>query len=140
MYRWVDHTSELELRVEAETEADVLEEAGAALAELLRGDGEERAAGGGEGAAKPVTRAIEVDADDRPQLLAAWLEELVFLAESQGVVVADVRFETLDERGLRAVVTGERGDPPHLVKAVTYHRLSFERADGGWVATVVLDV
>jgi UDP-N-acetylmuramyl pentapeptide synthase len=36
VYRWVDHTSELELRVEAASEAAVLEEAGAALAEFVR--------------------------------------------------------------------------------------------------------
>lgn len=131
MYRWVDHTSELELRVEAASEAGVLEEAGAALAELLRGEAP---------AGQAVRRVVTVDADDRAQLLAAWLEELVFLAETEGVVPSGVRFETLDERGLRAVVTGERGDPPHLVKAVTYHRLSFEPHDGAWAATVVFDV
>ena len=133
MYRWIDHTSELELHVEAETEGEVLEDATSALAELLRGDAE---AASGE----PVTREVTVNADDRAQLLAAWLEELVFLAETEAVVPERVRFETLDERGLRACVDGRRGQPPHLVKAVTYHRLSFERGPTGWTATVVLDV
>jgi SHS2 domain-containing protein len=133
MYRWIDHTSELELRVEAETEAGVLHDATRALAELLRGEGR-------PGAGEPVRREVTVDADDRAQLLAAWLEELVFLAETEAVIPEDVRFETLDERGLRACVDGRLGDPPHLVKAVTYHRLSFDRAGSGWAATVVLDV
>jgi SHS2 domain-containing protein len=133
MYRWVDHTGELELRVEAATDADVLREATRALAELLRGDGPEPAG-------EPVTREVTVDADDRAQLLAAWLEELVFLAETEAIVPEDVRFETLDPRGLRASVNGRRGEPPHLVKAVTYHRLAFEPHGAGYRATAVLDV
>jgi SHS2 domain-containing protein len=133
MYRWVDHNGELELRVEAPTDADVLREATRALAELLHRDA-------AEAAGEPVTREVTVDADDRAQLLAAWLEELVFLAETEAIVPEDVRFETLDPRGLRACVKGRRGEPPHLVKAVTYHRLSFDRTDSGWAATVVLDV
>jgi SHS2 domain-containing protein len=133
MYRWIDHTSELELHVEADTDREVVEDATNALAELLRGD---REAPDGD----RVLREVTVDADDRAQLLAAWLEELVYLAETEAVVPVNVRFETLDERGLRACVEGRRGEPPNLVKAVTYHRLSFERTESGWEATVVLDV
>jgi SHS2 domain-containing protein len=133
MYRWIDHTSELELRVEAATETAVLEDATRALAELLRRD-EEAPAG------EAATREVTVDADDRAQLLAAWLEELVFLAETEAVIPEHVEFTTVDERGLRARVDGRRGQPPHLVKAVTYHRLSFDRSGEGWAATVVLDV
>jgi protein archease len=133
MYRWVDHTSEIELHVEGETEEEVLRDATRALAELLRGEG-------GEGRGEPVRRELTVDADDRAQLLAAWLEELVFLAETEAVIPDRVTFETLDERGLRAHLDGHRGDPPHLVKAVTYHRLAFDRTPEGYIATVVLDV
>jgi SHS2 domain-containing protein len=132
MYRWVDHTSELELHVEGATESEVLEEATRALAELLHGD----RTPAGEG----VEHEVTVSADDRAGLLVAWLEELVFLAETEAVIPERVRFHTLEERGLRATVEARRGDPPHLVKAVTYHRLSFDRTDSGWHATVVLDV
>ena len=134
MYRWIDHTSELELHIEAATEPAVFEDAARALAELLERD-EPTAARG-----DPVTREIVVEADDSAALLAAWIEELVFIAESDGVVPGRVHLEAVDERGVRARVEGRRTDPPHLVKAVTYHRLSMEPADGGWRATVVLDV
>ncbi len=42
--------------------------------------------------------------------------------------------------GLRATVAGVLDEPPPLVKAVTYHRLAFERRGEGYVARVVLDV
>jgi SHS2 domain-containing protein len=37
-------------------------------------------------------------------------------------------------------VSGTRASPPHLVKAVTYHRLEMHEQDGTWRARVVLDV
>jgi SHS2 domain-containing protein len=130
VYRWVDHTAELELEIEAASAEDVIAEAAAALRELL---------GGGRGA-PAGTRAVEVEAGDRAALLAAFLEELVYLAESEAVLPADVDAIELGERRLRADVELERGAPPHLVKAVTYHRLAFEPDGTGYRATAVLDV
>lgn len=130
MYRWIDHTAEVELAIEAATEREVLADALAALGELLGADGE------------PVERrSVRVSAPDRPALLAAWLEELVFLAESQGF--EPLALETLELSGnaLEATVAGRLGDPPPLVKAVTYHALTFESAgSSGYRASVVLDV
>jgi SHS2 domain-containing protein len=87
---------------------------------------------------------VRVDATaegaDRAVLLAAWLEELIFLAETEGFVPAAIEDIALEPERVRARVRGRRGAPPHLVKAVTYHRLSFGRVDGGWRAVAVLDV
>jgi len=98
MYRWVDHTAELELAIEAASERDVLADALAALAELL--------GVGGGGAQAAARRSLSVHATDRPALLAAWLEELVFLAESQGFVATRVVSLELDDSGWRE----KRGD------------------------------
>jgi SHS2 domain-containing protein len=46
----------------------------------------------------------------------------------------------LDGNRLTAELLGVRGDPPHLVKAATYHRLALEPGGSGWRAKVVLDV
>ena len=72
-------------------------------------------------------------------LLADWIEELAFLSETAGLYPRDARLEVGDGR-LEGTVRGVTGDPPHVVKAVTYHRLALERRDPGWHATVVLDV
>jgi SHS2 domain-containing protein len=133
LYRWVDHTAELELRVEAPTEAGVFEEALAALGDLLA---ERSERDGGE------SDRFEVDASapDRATLLAEWLSELVYLVETEGFIPERVDELMLSSDGLHAAVRGRRASPPHLVKAVTYHRLSLEERDGAWRATVVLDV
>jgi SHS2 domain-containing protein len=128
-YRWVDHTAEVELEIEAAGEREVLEDALRALAELL----------GVEGSADE-RRSVTAQAPDRPALLAAWIEELVFLAESEGFVATELVELDLGPDGARATVAGVLGEPPPLVKAVTYHRLAFERGGQGYLARVVLDV
>ena len=68
MYEWIDHTSEVELRVRGDSAEEVVAEATAALADVLGepcGDGR-------------VTRALTVAARDPAGLFAAWLEEVVF--------------------------------------------------------------
>jgi SHS2 domain-containing protein len=131
MYRWVDHTAEVELEIEAQSEEEILAEALRALAELLGASGDEHGA---------ERRAVSVAADDRPALLAAWLEELVFLAEAEGFVATEIEQLELSAYRARAMVRGSLAGPPPLVKAVTYHRLQFEAADRGYRAVVVLDV
>jgi SHS2 domain-containing protein len=130
VYRWADHTSEVELEIEAAGEREVFEEAATALAELL----------GVDAADSTSERHVTAHAADRPALLAAWLEELAFLAESEGFVATRVVSLELTGDGLRATVAGILGAPPPLVKAVTYHRLAFEPAGEAYVARVVLDV
>ncbi len=129
-YRWVDHTAEVELALEGATEEEVLRDALVALGELLDDEG------GGE----PVRRAVELQAPTRADLLAAWLEELVFLAETEALVPERADELELRPDGLAAVVVGRDGAPRPVVKAVTYHGLRFDHEGGRWRARVVLDV
>jgi SHS2 domain-containing protein len=132
VFRWVDHTAELEVEIEAATAEAVFAEALAALAELL--------APGDERAPADVRRRVWAEADDRPALLAAWMEELLFLAEDEGFEPVAVDALKLSARSVEATVIGRLGHPPPLVKAITYHGLSFAPDDDGYRATVVLDV
>jgi SHS2 domain-containing protein len=130
VYRWVDHTSEVELEIEASGEREVFEEAARALAELLGVDDTD----------STTQRRLTAHAADRPALLAAWLEELAFLAEAEGFVAIRVLDLEIDADAVHATVGGLLGAPPPLVKAVTYHRLTFEPSDAGYFARVVFDV
>jgi SHS2 domain-containing protein len=132
-YRWVEHTGELEVEIEAPTERAVFEDGFEAMRELL-------GPGGADGGSAAPPREVSLNAPDRAALLADWLAELAFLGESEGLVPERLASLELGERALRAVVEGRRGRPPHLVKAATYHRLALERTGDGWRATVVLDV
>jgi SHS2 domain-containing protein len=129
-YRWIDHTGELEVELEASTEHGLFEAGFQAMRELLSdGAGVER-----------MDLQVELSGRDRAALLADWLGELAVLAETRGVALERLSALELEEDGLRARVEGREGDLPHLVKGATYHRLRLERLAGRWRARVVLDV
>ena len=130
MYRWVEHTAEIELRIEAPTEAALLADALAAFEELV----------GGAEEGEPARHEVVVVAPDPGARLVEWLEELVFLAETEDFVPERVVKLALHGGHVRAEVDGRRDRPAHLVKAVTYHGLEVEERDDGWHARVVLDV
>jgi SHS2 domain-containing protein len=130
VYRWVDHTSEVELSVEAATEHDVFVDAMRGLAELL----------GEEPHGSLRRREVEVAASDRATALAEWLAELVYLSETDGFLPEQVAALELDDGALRATVEGRTATPRYLVKAVTYHGLELASVGGRWRARVVLDV
>jgi SHS2 domain-containing protein len=130
VFRWLEHTAELGLEIEAPSREAVFEEALAAFAELV---------GGGDG---PLTaRDVEAQADEPGLLLVEWLSELLYLADAERFVPERVVSLVLDGNRLRATVEGRLGEPGQLLKAVTLHRLEFrEDATVGWRAHVVLDV
>jgi SHS2 domain-containing protein len=127
---WLEHTGELELQVRAASLGAVFEEASMALAELLGEPGDDPA----------VRRPVCVQGPDLPALLAIWLEELVWLAESESLIAERVEGVAVRDGVARGTVVARSGRPRALVKAVTYHDLTCERAGDGWRATVVLDV
>ena len=128
MYRFVDHTAELEVELESETAEGVLFEALRALAELL---------GPAEG--EIVERAVDLSAGDLPALLAAWLDELLYLADAEQLVPVGAEL-ALTGSHLTGTVRARGGEPRPLVKAVTLHRLRFRPENGAWKGRVVLDV
>jgi SHS2 domain-containing protein len=134
MYRWVDHTAELELQIEAGSERAVFDDALEALRELLS----ERAVPDVDREA--VSFEVSASAPDRATLLAEWLSELVYLVETEGLLPERAERLELIGDALDATVSGRRSSPSHLVKAVTYHRLAMDEQRGKWRATVVLDV
>lgn len=136
MYRWVDHTAEVELEIEANAEREVFADALRALAELIGS----AAATGATDAQALESRPISVTARERATQLAGWLEELVYLAESEGFVALRLTALELGGDRLEARVEGVVDAPPPLVKAVTLHGLLFDARGDGYIARVVLDV
>jgi protein archease len=95
---------------------------------------------------RPVAkRTVTAEAGDSVGLLIAFLNELLFLHESEDWLMASASVTALSPTHVEAVIAGEPIDPrrhqiQHHVKAVTYHRASVLRTDRGWTATVIVDV
>jgi SHS2 domain-containing protein len=129
----LDHASEVQLRLRAGSLGELLAEAGRALATLQLG--------GTPGSATGPWRQIEVSSPDHASLLADWLNELVFLAETERWVATEFGIELADGRSVRARARGvEVERVPGLVKAATLHGLRLEDVPGGMEGEVILDV
>ena len=135
VHGWDEHVGELKLWIAAATEREVFLEAARAVREVLA---EQEAAA--PGATAVEERPIALRAADRGVLLAEWVGELAFLAETEAFLADEVAALELDADGLRARVRGHAGRAPHLIKAATLHDLRFEPAPEGWRAQVILDV
>jgi SHS2 domain-containing protein len=130
---FIDHTSELALRLEADDWAALLTEAVRAIAaELVR-------EGGHAGAAR--ARTIALEASDREALLVDLVNELIFLAETERWAPADVTPVEASEKVVRLDCPGVAlAGPPSRIKAATFHGLSVRTAGAGVAAEVILDV
>jgi SHS2 domain-containing protein len=131
VYRFLEHTSELGLEIEASTLEELLEDAARAFGELVAPDGE----------GSPARRRLELAPEDEQTLLADWLNELLFLAETEGFVPQTLVSCLQTPAGLEAEIDGFVGEPRPIVKAVTYHDLVLQaRSDGIWKGRVLFDV
>lgn len=132
-HRWVDHTSEVQLQVGAESLGGLAAEAGRALGLLLlRGEGHEPAG---------PPRTFEVESTDREALLVDWLNEILFVAETERWVPLEFDVQDASPTRLRAAVRGiSVNDPPSHVKAATFHGLRVTEGENGYQAEVIFDV
>jgi SHS2 domain-containing protein len=95
-----------------------------------------------------ATRQIELSNDKLDMLLFDLLQELIFLKDAERLLLRmrDIQVEERDENYfLSAMAEGEPLDAERHhqradVKAVTLHDFSVERTNGGWKATVLLDI
>ena len=90
-------------------------------------------------------RRIAVDSPDREALLVDWLNRLLYLFDVEGFWGREFHVTHLTDRRLEATAWGETFDPERhpektAIKAATYHHLAITPKNGGWQATVILDL
>jgi SHS2 domain-containing protein len=131
----LEHTADVGLRARGATPEEAFSGVAEGLATLLGGwfpgDGTEQ--------------RVHVEGEDLESLLAAWVDELLYLHEVQDVVFGGFNVEHVSERALDARVRvtprRERELEGVGVKAATYHQLEVGRdGDGSWFARIYLDV
>lgn len=138
-YRFIEHTADVGVEIEANTYEGVLSEGLLALTDILTEV---------EKVSLELEMPVDLIAPSREDLLVEWLNELVYLFDSESVLLrrSAVRVgKQGDDWRLRATVGGERYDPglhriKTLVKAVTYHQLAVRSSTSGWQARVVFDI
>ncbi len=87
-----------------------------------------------------IERAIEVDGPDAESLLVAFLSELLYLSESEGLGFDQFDVTILNTR-LRAAARGAPlATQKKEIKAVTFHNLAIRRDGESFTVTIVFDV
>lgn len=128
----IEHTADWAYRVRSKNLAELFVEAAFGLYSL---------AGMELAPENQITRSIQLQAIDYESLLVAWLNELLYYHESEGLGFEQIQIEHLDETSLQAQITGAPTQQwVKEIKAVTYHNLSIRETEWGWEVTIVLDV
>lgn len=94
------------------------------------------------------TRILNVEHEALDLLLFNFLQELVYYKDAEQLLLRVQQLSIADDRQpytLQATAVGERIDPDrhHMrvdVKAVTLHHFALTQTEGGWGATVILDI
>jgi SHS2 domain-containing protein len=134
-FEFIDHTADAGMRVKAPTLENLFETAGLAFTELVTS---------ADSVDCRVERRFKLEEDDIETLLVSWLQELLYLLDTEDLVFA--RFQVkLHGLSLEATAWGDVFDPNmHTmkteIKAVTYHQLEVAESDQGWQAQVIFDI
>ncbi len=135
-YRPLPHTADLGWRIFGRSKEELFENAARALISTLTDRRYLRI---------KETREVALEAPDQEALLVDWLNYLLYLFDVDGFLGRDFQVIRLTPRRLEARARGESFDPARhpektAVKAATYHHLAITPRDGGWQATVILDL
>jgi len=135
-YRILDHTADVGLEAEGATLAEAFANAATGMYSIMVHL---------DRVSERVQRPVEVEAEDAEGLLTAWLLELLFITELEGLVFRRFDVREASPRHLAAVAHGEPLDPERhpkgaVVKAVTRHGLEVGPIEGGYRVRVILDI
>ena len=88
---------------------------------------------------------VEIDCEDRDNLLIEWLNELIYLFDAEHLLFSQFEIESLNNSQLKATCHGEKFDPARHrikidVKAATYHMLEVIQDSKGYKAQVIFDI
>jgi protein archease len=131
-----DHTADIGLLARGGTLAELFENAARGLIDLSVDPG---------GLREEIRIETTVSARDREALLVAWLNELLYLLDTQRFLPRQSQITHISDTHLAAALLGDTVDPARhtvrrMIKAATYHGLSLRHVDGVWEARVILDL
>jgi SHS2 domain-containing protein len=136
MGKWeeIDHTADLALHLWADDLADLFITAARGMFSLIAApqDDEEDAP------SRPLE--ISLSALDVETLLVDWLNELLYLSETESLVFTGYELIHLTSTDLEATVTGHPIKMYYnYIKAATFHNLSVDATPHGYETEIVFD-
>ncbi|MGE5838638.1 MAG: archease [Deltaproteobacteria bacterium] len=135
-FELVDHTGDLGVRVFGESLPEIFDQAARSLTAILTDP---------ETIQIKEIREFLLEARTDEELLISWLNELVYLFDTKGLLFKAFNVLAVQDHRLQAMARGETYDEGRhpiktTVKAATYHQLKIENAHGVWTAQVIFDL
>jgi SHS2 domain-containing protein len=131
----IEHTADVGIRAYGESQAEAYANAARGMFSLIAELDTIR---------PNLSRQVKVEGSDCEDLLVAWLNELIFLFETQRVLFSRFDIKSISDTHLQARCRGEKVDPHRHeikigIKSATYHMLKVEQ-NAGWQVQVILDI
>ena len=131
-YREVEHTADRALRVWGRQLPDLFAGAARGMYSLMADL---------DGLVATDWRRVELQAWDRETLLVDWLNELLFLTETEELLFVECIIESLQGDKLVARAGGINAQPTKAyIKAATFHNLALTQDETGWSVVLTFDV
>ncbi|MFB6175167.1 MAG: archease [Candidatus Nanohalobium sp.] len=134
-YKILEHPADEKFRAEGETVEEAFSEAVKAFSEIVGGD---------EGM---YHHKVSVESKGYEALLFDFLDELIFLQDTEGVVVSHAEDLEIEDTGkghrlTAKILVDDISDKMALldIKAPTYSEMKVDHEDGKWILEAVLDI
>lgn len=134
-YKFLPHTADIKFQASGRTIEEAFSQAAYALREAMCKN-KVRA---------KIKKKISISGKDFESLLYNFLEELLFLLDTQGFLISKIERIKIDKENkkLEAEVLGDKAENYEFdvdVKAITYNDMFVKKEKGKWIVQVVLDV
>jgi len=138
-YKFLKHTADVKFQAFGKNLEEAFANAAIAMFEVIIKTGKIE---------KKLIKKIEVKAKDKEALLYKWLEEMLYLLDTEFFVLNSVKNMKIRKEGkkyvLKAEITGdtfkEKYERFGAVKAVTYEEMFIKEEKGKVIVQVVLDI
>ncbi len=139
-FRFLEHTADIKVRAYGKTINEAFQEAARALFEAMTDTSKIN---------PRIKRKIEVEAEDLKALLYQWLEEFIYLFDSEGLIFSEFKVESIQQKEgilkLKGEASGEEFDSKKhaqrsAIKAITYHEMKIDQSPKKTTLEFVLDI
>ena len=135
-YEVFEHTADIGIHAYGSTAAELFVHAAQGMESLMVAPEQVRLL---------TSRRITVEGHDSVSLLIAWLNELIFLFDTEYLLLRDFVIDGISETRLTARASGEaydeqRHDLSSAIKAVTWHEAAVTQSDDGYKARIIFDI
>jgi len=133
-YKFLPHTADVKFQAFGKTEEEVFENAALALKEVMIKKIKIQS---------KIKKKIEIGGKDKESLLYNFLEEFLFLLDSENFLLVEINKIKIKDNKLEMEILGDKASNYKFsndVKAITYNEMFVKKEKGRFICQVVVDV